>query len=276
MNIKRRSLRNIGDGTTIGIIGRRASGKTVIIKTIAYYMKPRVRIPIVFSSTSNLTGSWDNIIPPLAVFNEYKKEKLEAFLTLQASNRDVNSRSTASRMIGKKKIGLVIMDDIVSNAQKYKNHAGFIQMFLEGRHFDINNILSVQDALSIPSAIRSNIDYVIITAETRKPRVKTIFEQFWPSEFGSFDEFKTILEKTTEGHKCLFIDIKASIKANATFSTCVFWCQGIDPKNFPKARLGIKSFWKLNNMLYDSAWYVRKYQRNVATPPDSTKITLNG
>lgn len=257
--IKRRHLKTIKNGTTIGIIGRRASGKTTMIKTLLYYLSPGVRIPMVVSSTSTLKRDYDKMVPPLLISEEYNPKRLRRFIEFQA--KAFKDRTNVKRMKNKKKYGVLVMDDVVAQASKWKGDESFIRMILEGRHFNITNILAVHDVLDIPSNIRSNIDYIIITSEKRPKRIRSIYDQFWPHEHGTFETFSSVLKLSTEKNKCLFLDIQSASK-DSNFESVVFWCRAVDPKYLPEKKIGLRSLWKINKLLYNKYWAADKYSNN--------------
>lgn len=265
INVRKKNFKKIKHGTVIGISGRRGSGKTTVVKTLMYYFSPSVRIPLLISGTADYSNDFRGIVPPVLVYDKYNPDKMKALIFSQSALKDKSMR-------GKKKYSLVVMDDVISQKKRWANDTQFIKMFLEGRHFDITNILCIHDPLNIPSALRSNIDYLIITAEHRATRIKSLYENYWPQKFGDLNTFKEILNTTTEGYKSLFIDIKRSSAPHATFENSIFYIAPPHPDNIPHFKLGIKELWELNKEYYNSHWRSKEYTKKSANL--KPKITL--
>jgi len=268
--IQRYSWRAFKNGTTIGIIGRRGSGKTTIAKNLCYYLSPQIRIPIMVCGTSTVVNDFDDIFPPIYIYDDYNAEKMR--ILIQAQIKVINNEDA---MHGKKQYGLLFMDDIVSQEAKWRNDMQFIKMFLEGRHFKITNILSVQNPLDVPSKIRSNVDVVIITTENRTPRLKNIYEQYWPGQYGDFNFFREIFTQCTKGFKAMVIDVRAATKPNATMENSIFWIKGAPMPRIPRYRLGLRSIWELSERLFNRNWLINRYsERNEEERTRNREIIL--
>jgi len=254
INIRNFNPRNIKLGTTIVISGKRGAGKSTIVKIISYYLSPKIRMALLVSNTADKKRDFEQIIPPFLIFEQYQSSIFKNFIKNQSEFCEKYRKNNTV-----KKHGLIIMDDVLAQTKKWKNDESLIEIFLEGRHSNITNILSIQDILGVPSSLRNNIDYLFITKEFRKERKKLIFDTFWPNNYGNYELFEKILMKCTEGYSTFVIDIKRTEKPNATLENTIFRWKPPDPKKIPPFKIGTRDLWNLNYKSYDEKWRIRKW-----------------
>jgi energy-coupling factor transporter ATP-binding protein EcfA2 len=234
----------IKTNTTIVISSRRGSGKTTIVKWILYYLHPEIRIGTLISNTSYMKGDFNNIIPPLFIFKEYNEKMVKKFIINQSKYW-----REKKKVDGIKKKAVLIMDDVLSQSKKWRNDKNLTEIFLEGRHSGITNILSIQDLIGCPSSLRGNIDYLIIPKEIRKSRKKIIFDEFW-NGYTDYSTFEKILLKCTDGYSSLFIDIKGSAQPYAKMEDVIFRWKPKDPNFLPSFKIGGEKLWELTDRVY--------------------------
>ena len=248
--IKRFNLKNIKRNRTIAIIGGRGQGKTTIIKTLLYYSGKTIRLPILISATAGINGDFKNIIPDILIYEKYVPNKIDIFISDQIVLKEKIAKGQCSKNV--KQLGYLIMDDIIGTDPIWKNDKHFKRIFYAGRHFNITNIISVQNPIDIPPGFRENIDYVIITSCNTDKRKKHIYEHFWNDKYGNFADFKSMLYKITSNpFHCLLMDQKSQ---GNKLSEYVYWAKGVDPLKLPKKKVGIKSLWDMNRKYYDVNW----------------------
>jgi hypothetical protein len=110
---------------------------------------------------------------------------------------------------------------------------------MNGRHWKVMLIITMQYPLGIPPNLRTNIDYVFILREPYATNRKRIWENY-ASMFPTYESFASILDQTTENYECLVINNNA--KSNK-ITDQVFWYKAASHPDF---KLGSKEFWKLS------------------------------
>jgi hypothetical protein len=106
-------------------------------------------------------------------------------------------------------------------------------------------ILSLQYALDIRPAIRTNVDGTFILREHSLKVRKTLWENY-ASIFPDFDQFCQVMDQLTTDYTALYIH-------NATQSNkiedCVFWYRAKPvPENF---RVGCQDYWEFHKERFD-------------------------
>ena len=109
-------------------------------------------------------------------------------------------------------------------------------LFMNGRHFKILFMITMQYALGIPPNLRTNIDYIFILRENYVSNRKRLYEHY-AGMFPNFEMFCQVMDQCTENYECLVIHNNA--KSNK-LTDQVFWYKA-EPRE--DVRLGSKKFW---------------------------------
>ena len=81
---------------------------------------------------------------------------------------------------------------------------------MNGRHWHILFIITMQFPLGIPPNLRTNIDYVFILRENIVSNRKRIYEHY-AGMFPDFDKFCQVMDQCTENYECLVIHNNAKV-----------------------------------------------------------------
>ena len=122
----------------------------------------------------------------------------------------------------------------------------FLGIFKNGRHWKMWFVLSLQYALDIKPAIRTNIDGTFILRETNLRNRKILHDNF-AGVIPDFTLFCEILDQLTDDYSAVYIH-------NATTSNkmedCVFWYKAKPvPENF---RIGCDDYWDFHDQRFDT------------------------
>ena len=108
---------------------------------------------------------------------------------------------------------------------------------MNGRHFKILFIITMQYALGIPPNLRTNIDYVFILRENYMSNRKRLYEHY-AGMFPNFEMFCQVMDQCTENYECLVIHNNA--KSNKLCDQ-VFWYKA---EIHDEVKLGSPEYWK--------------------------------
>ena len=117
-------------------------------------------------------------------------------------------------------------------------------LFMNGRHWKVMLVITMQYPLGIPPNLRTNIDYVFILRENYIANRKRIYENY-AGMFPTFESFAQVMDQCTENFECLVIHNNS--KSNKLHDQ-VFWYKADSHGDF---RLGSKEFWELSKDLKD-------------------------
>ena len=132
----------------------------------------------------------------------------------------------------------VILDDCLYDAGWTKDKLMRL-LFMNGRHWKIMLVITMQYPLGIPPNLRTNIDYVFILREPYIANRKRIYENY-AGMFPTFESFCQVMDQCTENYECLVINNNS--KSNK-LTDQIFWYKAEAHSNF---KLGSKEFWELS------------------------------
>ena len=229
---------NESKGPVVVLIGRRDTGKSFLVRDLLYYHQD-IPIGTVISGTEEGNGFYSKMVPKLFIHNEYNTAIIENILKRQRSvlkqiKKEVETfkRSTIDPRT------FVILDDCLYD-NTWSRDKMMRLLFMNGRHWKVMLIITMQYPLGIPPALRTNIDYVFILREPYIANRKRIFENY-AGMFPTFESFCQVMDQCTENYECLVINNNA--KSNK-LQEQVFWYKADSHNDF---KLGSKEFWELS------------------------------
>jgi len=241
-NMKQITFRaNKNEGPVIVLIGRRDTGKSFLVRDLLYYHQ-YIPIGTVISGTEAGNGFYGHHVPKLFIHDEYNSGIIENVLKRQSMvNKQIKKEKDS---YGKSTIDprtFVIMDDCLYDNTWSKEKVMRL-LFMNGRHWKIMLIITMQYPLGVPPNLRTNIDYVFILREPYISNRKRIYENY-AGMFPTFESFCQIMDQCTENYECLVIDNNA--KSNK-LEDLIYWYKAESHPNF---KLGAKEFWDLSKNL---------------------------
>jgi hypothetical protein len=218
----------VKDGAIVGVVGRRGSGKSVIIKDLLYY-KRHIPAGLVFSGTESGNGYFSTFIPEIFVFDDFDEATLEKLVERQ-------KRDARKGRLGKV---FVVMDDLAFDNSIMKKKI-IRAIFLNGRHWNIFLIFSSQYVSDLgPPAIRANIDVLLVCREAINANRWRLYSMFFGC-FNTFEDFNRVLNACTEDYGVLVLD---NTKLSNDPQDCVFHWKAKMRDDF---RMGSRTFWKFS------------------------------
>jgi hypothetical protein len=239
-------LKDENKGPVIVLIGRRDTGKSYLVRDLLYHHRD-IPIGTVISGTEAGNGFYASHIPKLFIHDEYSSGIIENILKRQKSvMKEVNKQI---QMYKSSKIDprtFVILDDCLYDNTWAKDKLMRL-LFMNGRHWKVLLILTMQYPLGIQPNLRTNIDYVFILREPYIANRKRIYENY-AGMFPTFESFCQVMDQCTENYECLVID--NNVKSNK-LSEQIFWYKA-DSTIRHDFKLGAKEFWEMSkNMKED-------------------------
>ena len=114
---------------------------------------------------------------------------------------------------------------------------------MNGRHYKLLFILTMQFALGIPPNLRTNVDYVFILRENIYSNRKRLYDHY-AGMFPTFEMFCETMDQCTENFECLVIDNTS--KSNR-IEDQVYWYKA---DKTPSFKIGASEFWEYNTNNY--------------------------
>lgn len=194
---------------SICMIAKRGSGKSWLCRSI---LKHFSNYPggIIISPTEDMSCFYGDFFPDLFIHQEYESCIIANLLARQKSVIDKCRKYYKM----KKKVDprvFLIMDDCLADGGKWKKDPPMAAIFLNGRHYQIMFILTMQYPLGIGPQMRGNIDYIFVLFDDYYTNQKKIFEHY-AGMFPSFDFFRQVFLQITDDYGCMVIVNKGAKK----------------------------------------------------------------
>ena len=241
LQLKKFDMSSIAPDKVVVMIGKRNTGKSFLVKDLLWYHQ-KIPVGTVISATESANCFYGNMVPPIFIHNEYNEDIIQRVLTRQ------------ERLINKKRQGghnaalinpsayLILDDCLYDNSWTRSKHIR--SLFMNGRHFKMFFIITMQYALGIPPNLRTNIDYVFILRENIVQNRKRLYECY-AGMFPNFEVFCQIMDQCTENYECLVINNNAQ---SNRIDEQVFWYKA---SSHPPFRLGKPEVWNYSRKNYN-------------------------
>ena len=244
LELKKFDMKNISfktdenAGPVIVFIGRRDTGKSFLVRDLLYYHQD-IPIGTVISGTESGNGFYAQHVPKLFIHDEYNTAIIENVLKRQKMVLKQVKKEKES--YGRSNIdgrAFVILDDCLWD-NSWARDKMMRLLFMNGRHWKIMTVITMQYPLGVPPNLRTNIDYTFILREPYITNRKRIYENY-AGMFPTFESFCQVMDQCTENYECLVISNNA--RSNK-LEDQIFWYKAEPHDNF---KLGSKEFWQLS------------------------------
>lgn len=221
-------------GNKVLVIGKPGTGKSTLIKALAYAKQNYIPAAVVISGSERSNSFYKSFIPNSFIYEDYDEEVLKRLVIRQTKVVPKHIR------IQKNKWLLVVVDDC-SHDKNLFNSAVQNELFKNGRHYKILYVVGVQYLLDVPAKIRNNIDGVFIFREVNEDNLKRIYRNFG-GIIPDFKQFKELIFQHTGEHKAIYID---NMRQNNDWRDCVYTVKvDLPPDQF---EFGSQTFWQHHN-----------------------------
>ena len=228
-------------GPVVVLIGRRDTGKSFLVRDLLYYHQD-IPIGTVISGTEAGNGFYSKHVPKLFIHDEYNQVIVENILKRQKTVlKQIKKEIETYKRSNIDPRAFVILDDCLFD-DKWTRDKMMRLLFMNGRHWKIMLIITMQYPLGIPPVLRTNIDYVFILREPYIANRRRIYENY-AGMFPTFESFCQVMDQCTENYECLVIN--NNVKSNRLHEQ-IFWYKAEQHKDF---KLGSKEFWEISNNL---------------------------
>ena len=166
----------IKSDSVVVFIGKRNTGKSYCMKDILSYHKD-LPVGIVISPTETANNYFEKFIPNMLIYDEYEPSIVKKFLDRQININ--KQRNDQIKKFGSSEIdnrAFLILDDCLYD-KTWASDKNIRSIFMNGRHYKIFFLITMQYCLGLPPILRANIDYVFIFKNNL-----TIFKNFLQSD----------------------------------------------------------------------------------------------
>jgi hypothetical protein len=238
---------------SICMIAKRGSGKSYVCRSILNHFKG---LPggMIIAPTDRMNTFYGKFFPDTYIHYQYKSEIIEKLLYRQ--------KVMIEKMKKKYKEGkkcdprtFLIMDDCLSSKGAWGKDQPVMQLFFDGRHYQIMYILTMQFPLGITPELRCNFDYIFLLAEDFTSNQKRIYDHY-AGMFPDLNSFKQVFKILTDDYGCMVIVNRG---ANKNFLEKIFWYKANEEHI---DQIGNNQFNKFHKNNYDPKWRLKENNFN--------------
>lgn len=241
IELKKFNIKSIASDKVCVFIGKRETGKSFLVKDLLYHQRD-IPCGTVISGTESANSFYSKLVPsifiheqfsPDLIFNSLKRQKL----IMKQIHKDIESK-------GKSDIdprAFVILDDCLYD-NSWSRDINIRSLFMNGRHYKMLFILTMQYLLGVPPQLRTNIDYIFILRENIHNNRKKLYEHY-AGMFPTFEMFSQVMDQCTENYECLVIHNNA--KSNK-LEDQVFWYKAEPHEEF---KVGLQEYWDYSDKI---------------------------
>ena len=237
----------VEEGFTVGVLGRRHSGKSVLMKELMFHT--RHRFPLVIVMTGTKFNRWyEGWTPPGCVMDGYKEAVVEKLLARQRRILDTNRTLPPTEHTNPNV--LLVLDDVVGEREAQGSHV-LQQIFTTGRHLHVTIVLATQHVTArlYPPALRVNTDLVFVYAQTAEESIDVIAGQ-WLCGVGTKREGIAHLHAITRSTAYSALVIHAR-KAGTARTLHEYTCPHVARMDLPPFHVCAKLYWRGHRPLDD-------------------------
>jgi hypothetical protein len=198
------SSETVADDARVLIIGRRQTGKTSLIRDIAFHHRAIPSVAVVSPTIGE--PLWD-FVPPPCLHAGYSPALVQDLLVADRRRR---------LAVGDTRSFLVFGDCMYDHA--WVDDDNVRSMFADPSKLIV---VAMSYPLGLPRAVRAGVDYVFMFRDNMPASRKRLFDAWAVDVFPSFDVFSQVMDRCAiTDHECLVIDVSGRFDR---FQDNVFW-----------------------------------------------------
>lgn len=186
------------DGGVYLIIGASGSGKSRIIKSLAFAKKDFIPLAIVVSETEEINNAYKAHVPALFIYNK--------------NNADIIPRVQTRQVLAKQQLenpwATLILDDCMNKKANFREEAQ-IALFKTSRHYKLFVLISCQYSFDLKPDLREQCaGFFILRSdnETNRDKIYKNYASIIPNQ----RLFNMLMDTLTGDYGALFIDNRCS------------------------------------------------------------------
>lgn len=203
---------------SIVMIAKRGSGKSFAARDIIYNFR---HIPggVVIAPTDKMNSFYKFFFPDLFIHYEIRSELLKKILVRQSMMIEKSKVKKKKDKVVIDPSGILIMDDCLARKKSWGKDESILEILMNGRHYRLTYILTMQTPLGITPDLRLNFDYIFLLKEDSAINKKKLWDNY-ANMFPSLAAFDKVFTECTKNYKSMVIDNR---KPADTIQEKVFW-----------------------------------------------------
>ena len=223
-------------------IGRRGTGKSELVTDILYHQR-KIPMGVVMSGTEESNEHYKKYIPDSFIYGKYEPPVIEKIIKHQQSViKKLKPEEKEDYTCPNNSVFMLLDDCMFDN--KWTRDVNMRCVFMNGRHYRIFFMLTLQYCMDLAPSLRGQIDYVFILRENIIENKMKLYKHFF-GIFPSFDAFNEVLTQCTENYECLVLNNRTT---SNKIEDVVFWYKAKIGRKF---RMGSPALWEHHKRNYN-------------------------
>lgn len=214
------------------MIGKKGTGKSTLVEDIMWFQQ-HIPVGAIMSATEEANEAYSKMAPPLFIYKDFDADALQRLINRQKKMKSMFKQNGDKLPFDHR--AFLLIDDCMYDKKNFRSPL-IRELFMNGRHWDLFVLITIQYLMDITPEVRTNTDYVFALKEgIRKNR-----EKMWKEFFGvfpSFAMFDELFLEVTQDFRCLVLD---TTRPSNKIEDMVFWYKA---KKRPEFRLGSDWYW---------------------------------
>lgn len=247
----------------IVLVAKRGTGKSFVTRDILYNLR-KIPCGIVISPTDRLNSFYKAFFPDIYIHYDIRDTVLRNLLYRQVMMLERYREARQSKHYIDPR-AILVMDDCLAQGRTWIKNECIKEILMNGRHYKLTYILTMQSALGIPPDLRGQFDYLFLLKEDYATQKKKLHDHY-AGIFPTLRDFEKVFAICTEKYRCMVIDNR---KPGTSISEKVFWFLAKERK----FSFGSKTFKELHRRYYDKNFMITKnpYLRHASAGMGSKK-----
>lgn len=214
------------------MVGKKGTGKSTLVEDIMWFQQ-HIPVGAIMSATEEANEAYSKMAPPLFIYKNFDADALLRLINRQKKMKAMYKQNGNYLPFDHR--AFVLMDDCMYDKKNFRGNL-MRELFMNGRHWDLFVLITLQYVMDITPEIRTNTDYVFALKENVRKNRERLYNEFF-GVFPNFNVFDALFLEVTQNWRCLVLDTTAS---STEIEDCVFWYKA---EKRPPFRLGADWFW---------------------------------
>jgi hypothetical protein len=242
IQIKKFDPKSIDPCRVCVFIGRRGTGKSQLVTDILYHQR-KIPMGVVMSGTEESNEHYQTYVPDSFIYGQYEPDVIKKVISHQ--------QKVVKKLKGKEKEDFscpkssvfMLLDDCMFDT-KWTRDKDMRCIFMNGRHYRIFFMLTLQYCMDLPPSLRGQCDYIFVLRENILENKQKLHKHFF-GIFPKFEDFNEVLTKCTENYECLVLNVRST---SNKIEDVVFWYKAKVGRKF---RIGSPALWDHHKRNYN-------------------------
>ena len=224
-------------------IGRRGTGKSQLVTDILYHQR-KIPIGVVMSGTEESNEHYKEYVPDSFIYGQYEPDVIKKIITNQQNViKKIKGPAKEDFSDPSNSVFMLLDDCMIDN--KWTRDKDMRCIFMNGRHYRIFFMLTLQYCMDLPPSLRGQCDYIFVLRENILENKQKLYKHFF-GIFPDFETFNQVLTQCTENYECLVLNVRST---SNKIEDVVFWYKAKVGRKF---KIGGSALWHHHRLHYNA------------------------